>query len=283
MEKATMLLVGGAVVGIVGATWLLWKVYHKTEDSDHSENETNEIRKYMRLPVGRLTLEQIREYNGTDNQRILISICGRIFDMTSGYDFYGPGGAYNCFSGGDASFMLGKMSLDTNHKNKKDFVNTNEWDGDAQVTLSDWISRFRGKYPIVGRLNEFEDACNDSWRESGFDDVKNNESNIMTFDEFQHKTENWISVAGYVFDVTSAMAIYSQFGEIPNAVHNDITLALLQNDYKTANYNQPLTFLNENQKDKQRLQSIFNAFHETYPIVGRLSDTAFKVTWDNDN
>ena len=49
--------------------------------------------------------------------------------MTAGRDFYGPGGPYSCFTGGDASYMLGAMSLNEADRNKTDF----EVDGDHQV------------------------------------------------------------------------------------------------------------------------------------------------------
>lgn len=85
--------------------------------------------KFERLPVGKLTVDEIAKYRGENGSRILCSICGRIFDMTSGRDFYGADGPYSCFTGGDASFMLGAMSLNQADRNKTDF----EVDGDHQV------------------------------------------------------------------------------------------------------------------------------------------------------
>ncbi|MFS8033406.1 putative cytochrome b5-like heme/steroid binding domain-containing protein [Helianthus anomalus] len=55
-----------------------------------------------------LTLEQ---YDGTDPSKpIYISVKGRIFDVSTGKSFYGPGGSYALFAGKDSSRALAKMS-----------------------------------------------------------------------------------------------------------------------------------------------------------------------------
>lgn len=37
------------------------------------------------------TLEELKEYNGVSNPRILIAVNGKVFDVTRGKGFYGPG------------------------------------------------------------------------------------------------------------------------------------------------------------------------------------------------
>lgn len=37
------------------------------------------------------TIEELRKYNGKDNERILIAVNGKVFDVTAGKSFYGPG------------------------------------------------------------------------------------------------------------------------------------------------------------------------------------------------
>lgn len=41
------------------------------------------------------TLEELREYDGVKNERVLLAINGNVFDVTRGKDFYGPGNG-NC-------------------------------------------------------------------------------------------------------------------------------------------------------------------------------------------
>jgi len=255
-------------------------------DSRNNYNETYTIKKratapkYTRLPIGELTLENIGQYNGINNKRIFISICGRIFDVSSRDDFYGPSCTYNCFAGGDASFMLGKMSFNPNERNKQDFTTIN-WNNKSQQTLSDWVKIFCKTYPLVGRLKDFQNVGYESWNQVGFCEQENKENHKMTLKDLQTK-QNLISVAGYVFDVSSASMVYDHHGEIPDAIGNDITFALMKNEFKTEYYNQPLTFIDGNH-DKERVKSYLKSFCETYPIVGRLTNTEFEIKLDVSN
>ncbi|OTA37743.1 hypothetical protein BTJ68_02500 [Hortaea werneckii EXF-2000] len=42
-------------------------------------------------------------YNGTSNMPVYLAVRGRVFDVTPGKNFYGPGGPYQNFAGRDAS------------------------------------------------------------------------------------------------------------------------------------------------------------------------------------
>ncbi len=96
-----------------------------------------------------LTLQQLKEYDGTDPSKpIYVAIKGRIFDVTTGKSFYGPGGAYAMFAGKDASRALAKMS-----KNEDDVVASLDGLSDKEIgVLNDWESKFEAKYPIVGSV-----------------------------------------------------------------------------------------------------------------------------------
>lgn len=265
----------------IGVTCVIVVVYvipkffssRNNNNSEEEEAESIERERLQRLPVGRVTLKQISKYNGLNNSRILVSVCGRIFDLTQSREFYGHGGPYNCFVGGDASFMLGAMSLTKEDKNKTDF----EQDGDHQITLSDWISRYRAKYPIVGRLIGFETLCPESWREAGGDEIASNPTKQITLDELS-KSENWVSVAGKVFDVRSAQIVYeSIYGDFPDAIGNDISYAIAINQFSTNNYNklspEIIVEINNDDNDyRQRLIKVYNAFRETYPMVGYIKE-----------
>ncbi|KAA8521721.1 hypothetical protein F0562_012394 [Nyssa sinensis] len=65
-----------------------------------------------------LTSQQLKQYDGTDPSKpIYVALKGRVFDVTTGKSFYGPGGAYAMFAGKDASRALAKMS-----KNEEDLL-----------------------------------------------------------------------------------------------------------------------------------------------------------------
>lgn len=58
------------------------------------------------------TMEPLAEYNGILRAPIYIAVKGRVFDVSSGAEFYGPeSGGYNALAGQDASRALGIMSL----------------------------------------------------------------------------------------------------------------------------------------------------------------------------
>ncbi|KAM7459603.1 hypothetical protein LguiA_036597 [Lonicera macranthoides] len=96
-----------------------------------------------------LTLHQLKQYDGTDPSKpIYVAIKGRIFDVTTGKSFYGPGGAYVMFAGKDASRALAKMS-----KNEEDVTASLDGLSDKEIgVLNDWEKKFEAKYPIVGRV-----------------------------------------------------------------------------------------------------------------------------------
>jgi predicted heme/steroid binding protein len=58
------------------------------------------------------TPQELSKFDGRKNKRILMGICGRVYDVTAGGQFYGPGGPYGNFAGRDASRGLSKGSFD---------------------------------------------------------------------------------------------------------------------------------------------------------------------------
>ncbi|KAL9688627.1 hypothetical protein QQ045_033050 [Rhodiola kirilowii] len=103
----------------------------------------------MGMGVWKLSAQQLRQFDGTDPSKpIYLAVKGRIFDVTSGKSFYGPGGAYEMFAGKDASRALAKMS-----KNEDDVVADIDGLSSKEIgVLDDWERKFEAKYPIVGRV-----------------------------------------------------------------------------------------------------------------------------------
>ncbi|KAK4054305.1 Dihydrodipicolinate synthase [Microbotryomycetes sp. JL221] len=91
---------------------------------------------------------QLRAYDGTnqelDKGRILFAIRRKVYDVSSGRGFYGPGGPYAIFAGRDASRGLAKQSfepemltpIDEPIDDLKD-LSSSDWDNlkDWEVTL----------------------------------------------------------------------------------------------------------------------------------------------------
>lgn len=92
-----------------------------------------------------LTVEQLRQYNGTDsNGRILTAIYGDIFDVSRRSDLYGPGGSYSLFAGRDATRALSKMQL-TQSLFSTEYDDLNDLNDNERATARNWHEDFRGK------------------------------------------------------------------------------------------------------------------------------------------
>ncbi|KAK3319090.1 cytochrome b5-like heme/steroid binding domain-containing protein [Apodospora peruviana] len=94
-------------------------------------------------------------YNGENNMPVYLAVRGRVFDVTRGRNFYGPGGPYANFAGRDASRGLACGSFDEE-------MLTKDLDGpldtladlgrDEMEALQGWEDRFSEKYLVVGKL-----------------------------------------------------------------------------------------------------------------------------------
>ena len=86
---------------------------------------------------------------------VYLSVRGRVFDVSSGRNFYGPGGPYENFAGRDASRGLACGSFDEEMltKDLQGPLDTLEGlGGEEMEALKGWEERFEEKYLVVGRL-----------------------------------------------------------------------------------------------------------------------------------
>ena len=92
-------------------------------------------------------------YDGTDyDGPILLGAEGLVFNVWRGRHFYAPGGAYHVMAGKDASRQLAKNRLDDDPDYAPDDgapLNLAE-----QASLKLWVETFKGKYDVVGRLED---------------------------------------------------------------------------------------------------------------------------------
>ena len=84
-----------------------------------------------------------------------LAVRGKVFDVTPGRNFYGPGGPYENFAGRDASRGLacGSFDEDMLTKDLQGPLDTLEGLSDEGLeALKDWELRFLEKYLVVGKL-----------------------------------------------------------------------------------------------------------------------------------
>ncbi len=86
---------------------------------------------------------------------VYLAVRGKVFDVTPGRNFYGPGGPYENFAGRDASRGLACGSFDEEMLTKDlhgPLDDLKSLDGDQLEALRDWEERFSEKYLVVGKL-----------------------------------------------------------------------------------------------------------------------------------
>lgn len=93
--------------------------------------------------------------NGLAGEPVYLSVRGRVFDVTPGRNFYGPGGPYANFAGRDASRGLAFGSFDEDMLTEDldgPLDTLEDLDAEQKEALQGWEDRFEEKYLVVGRL-----------------------------------------------------------------------------------------------------------------------------------
>ncbi|ORY78252.1 cytochrome b5-like heme/steroid binding domain-containing protein [Protomyces lactucae-debilis] len=108
------------------------------------------------LPRQDYTPQELTRYNGVGDPHILIAIKGKVYDVTTGYMFYGPKGPYKNFGGHDASRALACGSFEPEMFVSIDgpIDKLEDLDDEQKQSLEDWVSHFDMKYIDAGRLLE---------------------------------------------------------------------------------------------------------------------------------
>lgn len=127
------------------------------------------------------TLQQLRVFDGRSGEGdtespILMAVNHRVFDVTRGKDFYGPGGPYGVFAGRDASRGLATFSVE-NSVIPDTYDDLSDLSASELSSLKEWETQFQEKYDLVGRLlgpqempTQYSDASDDDVAHVGDDD-----------------------------------------------------------------------------------------------------------------
>ncbi|PIA15574.1 cytochrome b5 [Coemansia reversa NRRL 1564] len=129
---------------------------YKTLSYLWTKNTANTAAK-PRFSYRKWTKRDISQYTGAEEKPILIALDGKVYDVTDGRSFYGPGCAYNVFAGRDASRLLATQTFDdglTEEELDAPIDPLNDLTDDDRESLDAYIGLFGVKYQCVGVLVE---------------------------------------------------------------------------------------------------------------------------------
>ncbi|CCD27311.1 Dap1p NDAI_0K01200 [Naumovozyma dairenensis CBS 421] len=106
------------------------------------------------IVAGKFFPRTLYKFNGHDDEKIFISILGKVYDCTQGRQFYGPSGPYANFAGHDASRGLAMNSFEMGCVRDWDqpMDDLSDLTQDQRDQLNDWYEFFQNKYPCIGVL-----------------------------------------------------------------------------------------------------------------------------------
>lgn len=103
------------------------------------------------------TMSELLEFgNGRDGKPILISLFGRVYDVSKGEKFYGPKGHYHVFAGHDVTYALSTGCFRDEECVDPELVSVEDLSEKELDEGKRWLSFFHlhDKYPLVGKLDE---------------------------------------------------------------------------------------------------------------------------------
>ncbi|KAF7282434.1 membrane steroid binding protein [Rhynchophorus ferrugineus] len=153
-----------ALLGLI--IFLVFRIIKSRQEEQRTEPEEKPLPKLKKRDF---TIQELKKFDGTqDDGRVLIAVNGKVYDVTKGKRFYGPGGPYSAFAGCDASRGLATFNVTPAGDQYDDLSDLSTIEMES---VREWESQFKDKYEFVGRLlKPGEEPINYSDEE---DDIQN--------------------------------------------------------------------------------------------------------------
>lgn len=137
------------VAGVLG--FAVFKALYNAFSKPRAEEMSAEPKQKAKRPV---KFSELLAATGGPGEDLFIAVKDphsseiTVFDVSSGLDFYGPGGPYHVFAGQNASYGLARSSTDPGQI-QGDLSTLTESEKDTHLG---WYTKYASKYPIVGFL-----------------------------------------------------------------------------------------------------------------------------------
>eukprot|EP00088_Acartia_fossae_P038350 TRINITY_DN39733_c0_g1_i1.p1 TRINITY_DN39733_c0_g1~~TRINITY_DN39733_c0_g1_i1.p1 ORF type:complete len:209 (-),score=29.43 TRINITY_DN39733_c0_g1_i1:133-714(-) len=129
--------------------YLIYKILFPNADNSSAAEPEKPI---PPLKKQDMSMSELRQYDGVTEEsqgRICLAVNGKIFDVTRGRRFYGPGGPYSGFAGRDASRGLATFSVDDI---SEEYDDLSDLKPSELEQIKEWELQMSEKYEYIGRL-----------------------------------------------------------------------------------------------------------------------------------
>ncbi|KAG7159427.1 membrane-associated progesterone receptor component 1-like isoform X2 [Homarus americanus] len=119
-----------------------------------------------------MNLAQLKQYDGTgEHGRVCVAVNGKVFDVTRGKKFYGPGGPYAAFAGHDATRALATFSV---NDVKEEYDDLSDLSSMQMDSVREWEMQFTEKYDYIGKFLKSGEQPTEYSDEEDAKDTKSN-------------------------------------------------------------------------------------------------------------
>lgn len=131
--------------------WIIYLVWYNFLESE-PEHPPTEVPAKEPIILRDFTIDQLRDYDGTNGKPIYIGLDGDVYDVSGAPEYYGVGAAYHCFAGRNATRAMAKFSFEETELSNNTVSDLSPFE---KSTLEDWVQKFKyfKCYPVVGKYS----------------------------------------------------------------------------------------------------------------------------------